>query len=317
MVVSTGNTRSKASRRPPAKIAMFPVAARWQPPETGQSRNNAPFSARMLAASRAVPALTVDVSATMAPGRAPTTRSVAKAMRRSNSSWPMHLPDGPPHCTAIVRRAPLKGTAVERTADGKLTPLRDDAESLQALVDELVGSFRTKRDLTGPLNFYREFLQNQFSKSERSRLMTEFACPIPVPCTLIWGDKDRFLSEHVAKKSHEQAHCDVEWRPLPGVGHFVSLEAPDRLVAELRTVLAGALTAMVLGNRRVVVRGVSMVPALAEVPDSALANVYVFENGIEGKGPLGFQPDVFDRLFWRRRIGFSFVWHVVPVCESG
>ncbi len=39
---------------------------------------------------------------------------------------------------------------------------------------------------------------------------------------------------------------------------------------------------------------VLLVPALAEVPDSALANVYVFENGLKGKGPLGFQPDVFD-----------------------
>ncbi len=36
------------------------------------------------------------------------------------------------------------------------------------------------------------------------------------------------------------------------------------------------------------------VPALADVPESALANVYVFENGITGKGPLGFQPDVFN-----------------------
>jgi hypothetical protein len=25
-----------------------------------------------------------------------------------------------------------------------------------------------------------------------------------------------------------------------------------------------------------------------------LANVYVFSNGLKGKGPLGFQPDVFD-----------------------
>lgn len=108
----------------------------------------------------------------------------------------------------------------------------------EALVDELVRSFRTNRDLTGPVNFYREFLQNQFSKSERTRLMTEFARPIPVPCTLIWGQKDQFLSEQVAKNSHEQAHCDVEWRPLPAVGHFVSMEAPDRLVAELRRVLA-------------------------------------------------------------------------------
>lgn len=39
---------------------------------------------------------------------------------------------------------------------------------------------------------------------------------------------------------------------------------------------------------------VLLVPSLAEVPDSALANVYVFENGIKGMGPLGFQPDVFD-----------------------
>jgi len=36
------------------------------------------------------------------------------------------------------------------------------------------------------------------------------------------------------------------------------------------------------------------VPALAQAPDSALANVYVFSNGIKGKGPLGFQSDVFD-----------------------
>ena len=34
------------------------------------------------------------------------------------------------------------------------------------------------------------------------------------------------------------------------------------------------------------------VASLAKVPTEALANVYVFENGITGKGPLGFQPDV-------------------------
>jgi hypothetical protein len=36
------------------------------------------------------------------------------------------------------------------------------------------------------------------------------------------------------------------------------------------------------------------VPALAQVPEASLANVYVFENGVAGKGPLGFQPDVFN-----------------------
>jgi hypothetical protein len=36
------------------------------------------------------------------------------------------------------------------------------------------------------------------------------------------------------------------------------------------------------------------VPVLAQVPANALADVYVFKNGVKGMGPLGFQPDVFD-----------------------
>lgn len=39
---------------------------------------------------------------------------------------------------------------------------------------------------------------------------------------------------------------------------------------------------------------VLVVPSLANTPDSMLAPVYVFTNGVTGKGPLGFQPDVFN-----------------------
>lgn len=38
---------------------------------------------------------------------------------------------------------------------------------------------------------------------------------------------------------------------------------------------------------------VLVVPALADVPGTATAPVYVFTNGPKGMGPLGFQPDVF------------------------
>jgi hypothetical protein len=38
------------------------------------------------------------------------------------------------------------------------------------------------------------------------------------------------------------------------------------------------------------------VPDLAEIPEPALSNVYVFTNGIEGSDPFGFQPDVFDSV---------------------
>jgi hypothetical protein len=36
------------------------------------------------------------------------------------------------------------------------------------------------------------------------------------------------------------------------------------------------------------------VPSLSKAPEEMLSKVYVFENGISGKGPLGYQSDVFD-----------------------
>lgn len=62
--------------------------------------------------------------------------------------------------------------------------------------------------------------------------------------------------------------------------YFVHTEASDSGVAE-------KLTNMMKSP-------VMLVPSLAQVPDEALANVYVFTNGVKGSGPFGFQPDVFD-----------------------
>ena len=62
--------------------------------------------------------------------------------------------------------------------------------------------------------------------------------------------------------------------------YFVHTEASDAGVAE-------KLTTMMKSP-------VMLVPSLADVPDEALANVYVFTNGVEGSGPFGFQADVFD-----------------------
>jgi hypothetical protein len=62
--------------------------------------------------------------------------------------------------------------------------------------------------------------------------------------------------------------------------YFIHTEASDAGVAE-------KLTTMMKSP-------VMLVPSVAEVPDEALANVYVFTNGMEGSGPFGFQADVFD-----------------------
>jgi hypothetical protein len=41
----------------------------------------------------------------------------------------------------------------------------------------------------------------------------------------------------VALKSDKDAGCQVDWRPLPGVGHFVDLEAPEKLALEISRVV--------------------------------------------------------------------------------
>jgi hypothetical protein len=62
--------------------------------------------------------------------------------------------------------------------------------------------------------------------------------------------------------------------------YFIHTEASDPGIAQL---LSEMMSSPVL-----------FVPSLVEIPAVSLANVYVFDNGIEGKGPLGYQPDVFD-----------------------
>lgn len=61
---------------------------------------------------------------------------------------------------------------------------------------------------------------------------------------------------------------------------FIHTEASDAGVAQTLTDMMNS--------------PVLVVPSLAGLPDTALATVYVFTNGVAGMGPFGFQPDVFD-----------------------
>jgi hypothetical protein len=61
---------------------------------------------------------------------------------------------------------------------------------------------------------------------------------------------------------------------------FIHPEASDPQVAQILTEMKGS--------------PVIVVPELAKVPKTALANVYVFKNGVSGNGPFEYQADVFD-----------------------
>jgi hypothetical protein len=63
---------------------------------------------------------------------------------------------------------------------------------------------------------------------------------------------------------------------------FMHTEVSDPKIARILTDMIGS--------------PVFTVPSLARVPESALAHVYVFANGMKDGGPLKFQGDVFDNL---------------------
>ena len=63
---------------------------------------------------------------------------------------------------------------------------------------------------------------------------------------------------------------------------FIHTEASDEQVAKMMTEMMGPQ--------------VVLVPKLAETPASLLAEIYVFQNGVEGMGPFGYQPDVFNSM---------------------
>ena len=104
------------------------------------------------------------------------------------------------------------------------------------VVDDFVKHFRKPADVRPPITYYRQMVLTQVLPGRRKQLDTIYANPITVPAALVWGMKDNVLSSKVASQSYKDAGCPVEWRPLAGVGHFVDLEAPRKLAAEIARV---------------------------------------------------------------------------------
>lgn len=107
----------------------------------------------------------------------------------------------------------------------------------RVVVDEMVARFQKPADVRPSIDYYREMVSTQLTPKKRARLETVYKTPITTPVTLVWGLEDGALSSKVAFKSGNDAGCEVEIRPLPGIGHFVDLEAPDKLAQEVTRLL--------------------------------------------------------------------------------
>lgn len=101
----------------------------------------------------------------------------------------------------------------------------------------------------------------------------------------VWGlDRGEPMDTAMDATMDQMPGTDVQLPPVAGFYEgeqifFIHSEASDADVAGMLTDMMGS--------------PVLVVPQLADTPDSARDDVYVFTNGVQGGGPFGFQPDVF------------------------
>jgi hypothetical protein len=98
---------------------------------------------------------------------------------------------------------------------------------------------------------------------------------------------------------------DVRQKTPPLIGGFFN----GRSVAYLLTDVSTKKDAE--GLSKATKFPVAFVPKLARVPDSALARLYLFTNGVKGPNPFGFQANVLDSVPGSAK--YSPLWRVYAV----
>ena len=130
---------------------------------------------------------------------APPVSMSSKAMRRSNSSWPMHMPDGPPTCTAIASarrsrralRARSRRAGIRRCRAGRSRPTPRAAWCRRSARCRASGTSRRRA-----------------ARSARRRSSSR-------RCSRWWGDRDNPSPRAAAAGCAECRACPRATRPAP------------------------------------------------------------------------------------------------------
>lgn len=73
--------------------------------------------------------------------------------------------------------------------------------------------------------------------AEKSRLPVKSADKIEQQTVILWGDQDPVMKIEWADRLGDDFAC-FQFSPLPGIGHFVPWEAPNRVANEILTLLS-------------------------------------------------------------------------------
>jgi pimeloyl-ACP methyl ester carboxylesterase len=118
--------------------------------------------------------------------------------------------------------------------------LRDDAALLREWIGDAVDIERYVEDLSRPgamtaaLSYYRANLHPRNDLSPRP------LPPCAVPTLGLWSSGDRYLTEGQMQRSAEHVTAPFRYERVDGAGHWMQLDAPERVSALLLEHLAGA-----------------------------------------------------------------------------
>ncbi len=183
----------------------------------------------------------------------------------------------------------LKGSATVTMKDG---PVKDVPITIKAFNKAVIGFWIGPDKVDG--HFGSNPIYGTLSAGSRSMMMEMGS--------MTHENNNMMTGGGMMQQNLTRTNIPVTLPLTPGYanGHsvfYISTEASDKDLASLMTNWTGAR--------------VAYAPALANTPPSALSNIYAFKNGVEGTGPLGFQPNVADSE--PGDSGYSPLWRIVLV----
>jgi len=125
----------------------------------------------------------------------------------------------------------------------------------------------------------------------------------------LMSEEDIFAAEDAAELTIEKAplvkNSPVVDKTPPLTGGFYNGRAVDYFLTDI----SGEQDAKDLSKAQGF--PVNFVPSLGDVPETSLAKLYLFMNGVKGPNPFGFQPNVVDSV--PGDVGYSPLWRVYAV----
>lgn len=101
--------------------------------------------------------------------------------------------------------------------------------AFDAVLEDWVDNFTARGNLQGGFNWY---LSNHRARIAIMQGKAPPVAPIAVPTRVAWGAEDRVIKAEWGDRLGEY-FTDLEFAPMPGVGHFPHMEDPDRAAEEI------------------------------------------------------------------------------------